>query len=153
MDEQNSKAALELAVRLLSGRAHSRRELEIKLKKKGFGTEAIEKTMQRLDQLRLLDDQAFAESCMTGMARRRPEGTLKSRFRLKQKGLSNELIDEVLASTDQQALCHAAAEKKMRTLAGSTETKKKKLITFLINRGFEWETIKKVVGDFFPRSD
>ncbi|NTU53127.1 MAG: recombination regulator RecX [Chlorobiaceae bacterium] len=147
MDEKRSKAALELAVRLLSGRAHSRYELEIKLKKKGFDEDAIVKTMERLDQLKLLDDRAFASSCMSSIARRCPEGKLKTRFRMKQKGLSTEVIDEVLASTDQLALCQAAAEKKLRTLSGPPETIKKKLITFLINRGFDWETIRKVLSN------
>lgn len=145
MDENKKSSALETAIRLLAGRAHGRAELEAKLRKKGFDAAAISKALERLDQLGLTDDRAFAQSCMTGMARRRPEGKLKTRARLKQKGLPDDIIDEAITAIDQPALCRAAAEKKMRVLSGPPELKKKKLITFLKNRGFDWETIKTTV--------
>jgi regulatory protein len=145
MDEQKKSSALDQAIRLLSGRAHGRAELEAKLKKRGFEADAISKALERLDQLGLTDDRAFAQSCMTGMARRRPEGKLKTRARLKQKGLPDNIIDEAITAIDQPALCRAAAEKKMRVLSGPPEQKKKKLITFLKNRGFDWETIRETV--------
>jgi regulatory protein len=146
MDEEKKSSALDVAIRLLAGRAHSRSELEKKLKKRGFDPEAISTAIQRLDQLSLIDDRAFAGSCMTSMARRRPEGKLKTRARLKQKGLSDEIIEKALSESDQAALCLSAARKKMRTLSGPPELKRKKLITFLTNRGFDWETIKEAVG-------
>jgi regulatory protein len=145
MDEKNGKAALDVALRLLAGRAHGRREIEDKLRKKGFEAEAIAEALLRLDQLKLIDDRAFAGNFVAGMARRRPEGRLKTRARLKQKGLSDEIIGEAIATSDQKALCLSAAEKKLRTLAGSPEQKKKKLIAFLKNRGFEWETIREAL--------
>ena len=145
MDEQKKSSALDQAIRLLSGRAHGRAELEAKLKKRGFEADAISKALERLDQLGLTDDRAFAQSCMTGMARRRPEGKLKTRARLKQKGLPDEIIDEAITVYDQSALCRSAAEKKLRTLSGPPELKKKKLITFLKNRGFDWETIRETL--------
>jgi regulatory protein len=145
MDENKKSSALDTAIRLLAGRAHGRAELEAKLRKKGFDADAISKALARLDELGLTDDRAFAQSCMTGMARRRPEGRLKTRARLKQKGLPDEIIDEAITSFDQAALCRAAAEKRIRTLTGPSEQKKKKLIAFLKNRGFDWETIRETV--------
>jgi len=145
MDDDKKSSALDVAIRLLAGRAHSRSELENKLRKRGFDAEDISKTIQRLDQLKLTDDRAFAGNCMTSMARRRPEGKLKTRARLKQKGLSDEIINEAIATSDQKTLCLCAAEKKLRTLSGPPEAKKKKLIAFLFNRGFDWETIRETV--------
>lgn len=145
MADDERKAALELAVRLLAGRAHSRHEIESKLRKKGFDTATIASVTERLDQLRLLDDHAFAGSYVAGLSRRRPEGRLRTRARLKQKGLSDEIIDETLSSSDQKALCLSAAEKKLRSLSGPPDAIKKKLTTFLINRGFDWETIRETV--------
>lgn len=144
-DDRSRKAALDQAVRLLSGRAHGRAELESKLKKKGFDPESIASVMERLEQLRLLDDRAFAGSCMASQARRRPEGAFKTRARLRQKGLSDEIIDETIAGYDQAELCRNAAERKLRTLSGPPETVKKKLHAFLKNRGFDWETVRDTV--------
>jgi len=142
MDEQKKSSALDHAFLLLAGRAHGRAELEAKLKKKKFEAEAISKALERLDELGLTDDRAFAQSCMTSMARRRPEGKLKTRARLRQKGLPDKIIDEAITGYSQTELCHAAAAKKLRTLTGPAELKKKKLIAFLKNRGFDWETIR-----------
>lgn len=153
MDENKKSSALETAIRLLAGRAHGRAELEAKLRKKGFDAAAISKALERLDELGLTDDRAFAQSCMTGMARRRPEGRLKTRARLKQKGLPDEIIEEAITGFDQAALCRAAAEKKMRTLTGPPEQKKKKLIAFLKNRGFDWETIRETVEQVTGEKD
>ncbi|ACF10850.1 regulatory protein RecX [Chlorobaculum parvum NCIB 8327] len=146
-DERDRKNALEHAMRLLAARDHGRAELEGKLKKKGFDSNAIASAMERLDQLSLLNDRTFAGSCMASMARRRPEGKFKTRARLKQKGLSDEIIEETIAGYDQTELCRNAAERKLRTLSGPPDTIRKKLFTFLRNRGFDWSTIKETVNE------
>lgn len=157
MDEGKKSSALDHALRLLAGRAHGRTELESKLKKKGFDPESIAKAIARLDELSLTDDRAFAQSCTASMARRKPEGRLKTRARLKQKGLPDNIIDEAVNGCDQTELCRSAAEKKLRTLSAPPDQKKKKLITFLKNRGFDWETIREtvklVLGEESDRSD
>ena len=153
MDDGKKSSALDLAIRLLAGRSHGRAELEAKLKRKGFETDAITKALEKLDELGLTDDRAFAQSCISGMARRRPEGRLKTRARLKQKGVPDNIIDEVVSSVDQATLCRAAAEKKLRSLSGPPEQKKKKLIAFLKNRGFDWESIRETVTQVTGDSD
>ncbi|HHE08128.1 MAG TPA: recombination regulator RecX [Chlorobaculum parvum] len=145
-EDKSRKAAFNCAVRLLSARDHGRAELENKLKKKRFTQEAIASVMERLGQLNLLDDRTFAGSCMAGIARRRPEGKFKTRARLKQKGLSDAIIEETIASYDQSELCRTAAERKLRTLNGPPETIRKKLYTFLKYRGFDWATIRETVN-------
>ncbi|HHE31476.1 MAG TPA: recombination regulator RecX [Chlorobaculum parvum] len=144
-EDRDRKNTLDHAMRLLTARDHGRTELETKLQKKGFDPVAVASALERLDQLDLLDDHAFAKNCVTGMARRRPEGKFKTRSRLRQKGLSDEVIEEALAKCDQSELCRNAAERKLRTLKGPPETVRKKLTTFLRNRGFDWETIRDTV--------
>ncbi|NTW51893.1 MAG: recombination regulator RecX [Chlorobiaceae bacterium] len=146
MDEKKWVAALNQAVRLLAVRAHSRAELEGKLKGRGYEPEAILKAMERLEQLKLIDDRTFAGNCMESLARRRPEGRIKTQARLKQKGLSEEIVDEIMVGYDQLKLCTTAAEKKMRSLSGTPEAKRKKLLTFLKNRGFDWPTISQTLS-------
>lgn len=152
MDEGKKSSALDHAFRLLAGRDHGRAELEAKLKKRGFDPESITKALEKLDELGLTDDRAFAQSCIKSMARRRPEGKLKTRARLRQKGLPDNVIDEAMTGFKQSELCRAAAEKKLRTLSGPPDQKKKKLITFLKNRGFDWETTRETV-ELLLRSD
>lgn len=147
MTDNNFKDALQSCFRYLAQRAHSRAELKTKLKRHGFDAAVIDETMERLEQLKLIDDLGFAKSAMEALARRRPEGALKTRLRLKQKGVSDEIIDELQRSQDPAALCRAAAEKKMRSLSGTHEIKRKKLLTFLRNRGFDWNTIQVALSE------
>jgi regulatory protein len=154
MKDNTYQEALQSVFRYLAQRAHSRAELKTKLKRQGFDTTVIDKALERLEQLKLIDDRGFAKSAMEAMERRRPEGQLKTRFRLKQKGVSDEIIDELQRSQDPAALCRAAAEKKMRSLSGTPETKRKKLLTFLRNRGFDWNTIQGTLsGMASPESE
>jgi regulatory protein len=145
MTDNHIQNAIRDAIRLLALRAHSRAELSTKLKKKEFDADTIEAAMAKLESLGLIDDRAFAESFMGSMSRRRPEGKIMARMRMLQKGVSEELVDEMLSGYDTSAMCLAAAEKKMRSLAGAPESKRKKLETFLRNRGFDWQTIKETL--------
>jgi regulatory protein len=154
MDDKKKSAALNQAVRLLANRAHSRSELEVKLKSRGHTAEAISMAMDRLEQIKLIDDRAFAGNAMESLAKRRPEGKLKTVARLKQKGLSEEIVEEMMDGYDQLKLCTSAAEKKMRSLSGTPEAKRKKLLTFLRNRGFDWQSINQTLSQLgTPQED
>jgi regulatory protein len=145
MSDRTFDDAVRYSIRLLGLRAHGRSELYAKLKKKGFKPAVVEAAIARMESLGLIDDRSFAAGFVESMSRRRPEGKLKTRARLLQKGLSEEVAEEMLTGYDPAAMCRAAAEKKMRTLTGPHETKLKKLETFLRNRGFDWQTIKETV--------
>lgn len=145
MRDNTVQDAVRDGIKLLGLRAHSRAEIITKLEKKGFDGDTVEAAIGKLESLGLIDDRTFASACMESMARRRPEGRMMARVRLMRKGVSEEVVDETLRDYDARGLCLAAAEKKMRSLSGTHETKRKKLITFLKNRGFDWPTIQDTV--------
>ncbi|NTU68129.1 MAG: recombination regulator RecX [Chlorobiaceae bacterium] len=147
MTDRTLEEAVRSAIRLLALRAHGRAEISSKLKKKGFDPSIIDVALAKLESLGLIDDRSFAASFVESMSRRKPEGRMKARARLLQKGLAEEMVEEMLAGYDAEAMCRAAAEKKMRTLTGPPETKLKKLETFLRNRGFDWQTIKETMDN------
>ena len=146
MSERTLDDAVRKSIRLLELRAHGRSELSAKLRKHGFKPEIIDGAIARLESLGLIDDRSFAASFVESLSRKKPEGKLKTRARLLQKGLPEEVVEEMLAGYDPAAMCRTAAEKKMRTLTGPPETKLKKLETFLRNRGFDWQTVKETVN-------
>ena len=147
MSGKSLDEAVRTGIRLLALRAHGRLELQAKLKKKGYEAAVADAAVARLEELGLVDDRSYAAGFVESLSRRRPEGKLKARARLLQKGLSEELVDEMLAGYDSAAICRAAAEKKMRTLTGPPEAKLKKLETFLRNRGFDWQTIRETMDN------
>ena len=59
MADSNTPSAMAFALKLLGLRNHSRRELERKLLKKGYGAESIAEVVEKLTSRGVLDDRAF----------------------------------------------------------------------------------------------
>ncbi len=73
------------AVQLLAVRPHFRRELEAKLRQRGFPSEDIEETLGRLTDQGYLDDRAAARSFVEGRAGK-GEGRVRLRAELREAG-------------------------------------------------------------------
>src|SRR5207248_9318412 len=54
--------ALDAGVRMLARRAHSRAELRLKLRRRGYQPGEIEEALTRLTELGYIDDEAFARA-------------------------------------------------------------------------------------------
>ncbi len=138
------------ALKLLGLRNHSRKELERKLLKKGYGTQSIEETMEKLTSRGVLDDLAFGMELIRSRSRRRPSGKLKIGAELRKKGVAEAIIGELLKEYDSATLCRQAAEKKIGSLHEATEAGcKRKLEVFLSNRGFERREIQAELSRLF----
>lgn len=134
------------AFTILARRIHSEKEIRDKLRKKKFPPEIIEKVVQRLYEMNLLNDSQFASALVRNKLKRTPMGKSALKLKLFQKGLAKETIDDVLRETElnSEELCTKAAERKLKTLAKEPDAQKRKqkLSQFLMRRGFDWETIR-----------
>ena len=149
MIENTDKEAFDLAIRYLGNREHSRKEIIVKLERKQFNQEAIETTLNRLDELGLLDDRSFAMNYVGSRSRKKPLGCYKLRYELLQKGIAEEVIDEVLNEYDSSTHCLDAALKKLPFIKGDERYRRKKLHAFLMNRGFDNPTIRETLDQIF----
>lgn len=149
MTEDTDKKALDLAIRYLGNREHSRKEIITKLQRKQFIGEVVEKTLNRLDELGLLDDRSFALNYVGSRSKKKPSGRYKLRYELRQKGISEEVIDEVLSEYDSSSHCLDAALKKLPFLKGENRYRRRKLHAFLMNRGFDTDTIRDTLDQIF----
>jgi len=64
------------ALKLLSFRNHSRKELEQKLLRKGYPPESIEPVLNKLTEQGVLDDRIFSMELIRSHSRRKPSGKL-----------------------------------------------------------------------------
>lgn len=87
--------AQSVALRLISMRDHSSRQLREKLSERGFSSEEIEETLDFLRQKRFLNDLRYGRNLIRYMAERRYFGAYKIRMELLQK-LDREFVDELL---------------------------------------------------------
>ncbi|ANT65635.1 regulatory protein RecX [Prosthecochloris sp. CIB 2401] len=144
---QEKHKAFELALRLLSLRQHARYEIREKLRLKGFSNVAAEHTIQRLDQLQLLDDLAFSTGFIRSRCRTKPSGPYKLRYELRKKGIEEEVIDQALDGFDSWEECKKAAIKKLPHLKGERQVRERKLQAHLMSRGFDNEVIREVLSE------
>ncbi len=128
--------------RWLAVRNHSSSEIIKKCQAKGHTGEDAQEALNAIIKKGYLDDALFAKSFASNKKELHGWGPVKIRMSLAQKGLKKQYIDAALKNvfTDQQliesleAAAKSAAKRLMRTDPGLK--RKKKLVDFLIRRGF-----------------
>jgi len=134
------------ALRLLSGREHSRAELARKLGSEANGDE-LDALLDRLESLDLLSDARFAQSYVR--SRQARMGDRRLRMELKQKGVPDHLIDHALedaTDTDDTARARAVWARKFgRQPADAREWARQ--ARFLQGRGFAADVIHRILKD------
>ena len=139
-------SALERAVRMLSERACSKKEIEKRLFSARYDKNVIELVLYKLEKEKLLDDLDFAEQWV--QSRSKKYGSSRIYRELRIKGVDADTAESVLEciSEEEQAE-HAVqlAEKKIRSLRDSCDSVKLKqrVVGSLIRRGYSWEIASK----------
>lgn len=93
------QAVMDSALRLLSRREHSRRELEQKLRQRQFEEELITLVLDRLEQRQWLQDARFAQVQVRQQVYKK-HGPLRIRAELQRKGVPSEDIAAALEVQD-----------------------------------------------------
>ncbi|MBN1218760.1 MAG: RecX family transcriptional regulator [Anaerolineae bacterium] len=151
-DERNK--AYDRAIRFLGYRSRSQAEVTRYLRDKGYPADVVDDTVSRLIERQYLDDVAFAHFWLDNRQQFRPRGQQALRYELKQKGLSDEIIDTVLADVDEAASAWTAVESKLKRWQGLGETElKKKIVSFLNRRGFGYEVAYQVFDRAWSAKD
>ncbi len=140
--------AHEIALRFLSYRPRSEREVADHLRRKGFDAQTVEAVLERLRRVGLVDDRAFARFWVENRAAFRPRGRTALRAELRRKGVPPAIIQEVLAeaSPDERALALRLARERARRLRGlDPRTLRRRLAGYLLRRGFDGELVMEVL--------
>ena len=137
------------ALRFLKIRPRSTEELKEKLVLKNFSFDEIEKVVQDLLASGLLDDRAFTKSWINYRLAR-PFGFRRIVLELKAKGVDQEIIDGALEDLgpeyNPQAIILDLAQRRWQRLPDLDPLKKKKrVMDFLLRRGFELDGVMNVM--------
>ncbi len=143
--------AYQAALRFLARRSHSRWELFTKVARKGFPRGDINRALDRLEELGYLNDRAFALEYSRYRLKQSPRGRKLLALELVKRGISRELIDDVLSDVYQEFpeedLISGLVEKWRRTHSDDvTDAEVKKLSHSLGRKGFGWEGIRRGVS-------
>lgn len=135
--------AVESAARFLSYRPRSIHEVRKNLREKDVPPPVIDAAMLRLEKLGYLDDAAFAAFWVRERSNFKPLSPQALRYELRQKGVPDAIIAEVLAQVDVEEAVLNAAQSQLRRLRGSTRrTFRERLSAFLQRRGFAYRDIR-----------
>jgi regulatory protein len=140
--------ARELALRFLSYRPRSRREVSDYLRGKHFDGPVVESVMARLAGLGLVDDDAFADWWVENRSQHRPRSRRALRTELARKGVPGDVVDAALEGIDDLAAAVSVARKHAARLASLERPEfESRMTTFLQRRGFDFEVIRGVVAN------
>ncbi|GEK29635.1 regulatory protein RecX [Furfurilactobacillus siliginis] len=138
------------ALDYLSGQLRSEREVEEKLASLEIEPGVITDTLQRLRDLRLVDDQAYANAYVRTIRNTSDKGPIVIRQNLRRKGIGENLIDRALeefAGDEQVENGVTVANKLAKHYARKPfSTQKQKVIQGLMTKGFTREVIDQVMS-------
>jgi len=148
------------AYRYLGNRNHSSFELKLKLSKKDYQKKIIDEVIKELRGKGYIDDHKFAEAFVRTRVERRKEGIVKINSELKKRGISNEIISEVVSnSSDNPVYLSNAlelADKKYQTLKNKNlvyQKLKGRLFNFLKGKGYTPDIIFNVIDTVLENED
>jgi len=150
---EQKRRAKEKALRLLSVRSRSRKELADRLKQAKFSPEAIEYTLGEMERLGFLNDGDFAQAWGRNRTATRPVGAFMLRQELRRKGVAEEDIEKGLQAAFRESseaeVARELAIRRKQTLAALPEEKaRKRLQDFLLRRGFGWDLVSELMEEW-----
>ena len=142
LEEVNYRRAL----RLISFRPRSEFELRHNFEQKHVPVEVQDNVLDRLRELELVDDCAFARTWVENRLTFRPRSSRILRVELRKKGVAREAIDAALEGYDDERAAYQAAQKAARRWSSSNwDEFRHRVGAYLTRRGFVYSLISPVV--------
>jgi len=150
---ETARKARESAIRLLSYRDRSVAEVRRRLIGDDFPEDIVDQVIDQLSRGGLLDDEKFSRDWVRGRSASKPMGKTRLACELRSRGVDAPTIDQALGEIDQDteyALARSVADQKLRKMDRSDPLAQSRLSSFLRRRGFDWDTINRVVDELRP---
>lgn len=148
--EDQVKKAITAALNLISYRPRSAGELRQRLRQKDYPAEAIDRAVARMEELRYVDDESFAERWVESRQEHQPRSERMLRQELRQKGIDAETIDDTIdaAGIDEYGDALTIGAKKLRSLRGLDQQVRDRRLTGLLGRrGYSYDVIRRVIAE------
>jgi len=134
------------AIHYLGFRPRSEAELRERLHRRGFDGDNVEATLAKLREQGLVNDLAFAQFWKDNRQSFSPRSQWLTRSELRQKGVADDIIDQVVADVDDEDSAYRAAMSRARSLPLSDyQSFRRRLGEYLKRRGFGYRVISHTV--------
>jgi regulatory protein len=153
------EVVLAAALRFLEARPRSAAEVRRRLTEAGYREELVTGAIERLVELGVLDDEAFARAWVESRDRARPRGERALRSELARKGIDRQLADDVLEerAIDQPDADAAAARRILERHASALarvadpRARRQRAYALLARSGFDSDTAVDAIAATLPR--
>lgn len=157
MDDPIFERYYNLSLRYLSYRPRSEKEVHDYLKEKqkrakGLTDEFVFQIMAKLQEYKFIDDSQFVKFWVEQRTIYKNKPVRIIEYELKQKGISQDLINENLrrenAKESDLESAKKLAAKKMDFYRNLDSSKRReKVMNYLLRKGFSYDTVKKAMKD------
>lgn len=142
--KRESQSPMDAALSFLTARARTRREVERHLDACHYGEVEVMETVDRLEELGLVDDAAFCRDFVASRLRSKPISRLHLKEQLLGHEADRDAVDAALAGLDgaaERSNADEVAKKYARQFERlGPEEKWRRIEARLISRGFDYDT-------------
>ena len=144
----NINRAKEKALYLIEYRSRTRRELWDKLRPL-YGEAAAEAAIERLEELGLINDEAYARDYAEQLIERKHFSRERAAFEMMKKGIDRDIADEALDETETEpgVQIRALLETKYSRCLGD-EKGRNRAVNSLRAMGYRWYDIKEAMSEY-----
>ncbi|QNG19118.1 recombination regulator RecX [Rhodococcus triatomae] len=150
--------AKEICLRLLADRARSRGELADRLRRREFAPDVVDRVLDRLTEVGLIDDADFAREWVRSRHTYSGKGKRALAVELRRKGIGPDDAAQALDlidREDERARAGELVDRKLRSVSlDDREKATRRLVGMLARRGFPpgmcYEVVKERIGEIDP---
>lgn len=135
------------AFKILHYRQRSTRELRKRLIRIGFDATLVDSVIEDLRADNTLNDEQFAQAFISDYTTLRPKGNRFIIHELLKRGISRDVISELLAKRDERTLIKRFIEKKLSHLDKAKPKERQKIVRRLLHHGFTSDIIYEVINE------
>lgn len=140
-------------LKYINYRDRSEKEVRQYLSEKDIPDEILEDVVERLRRNGLIDDLRFAQNWVENRSTFRPRGRRALAYELRQKGIPESILQDVLDQCNEEHLAYLAAVKQSRKIENlEWSDYRKKLSGFLSRRGFGYDTISTILNRMYDEN-
>lgn len=151
--ENDEKLAFLMAISYLEKYNVSEKGLKDYLKKKGMDKDAIMHACEKLQEYGYINDENFAKAYFESLKDNKGKRAIANK--LKEKGISQEIIDELMQGVDEESeeeRAYALAVKFAKNRENNLKNKQK-CLAHLIYKGYDYSVAQKVTNKVFTKEN
>ena len=145
LEESDYIICLNKSMEYISSKLKTTKQLKDYLYNKGYKTGTINRVVEKLNEYQVLNDSNFANAYIDSNSSRLSKRNLQNK--LAEKGIKKDIAQSLLQDINDDEVCKKMAQKFMKNKE-YTKQNLDKLIRHLQYKGFDWDSISKVLQDF-----